>query len=115
MPEERRSLVGPGGVGGGFGLALHRDHPPILPEDRHARVGSRVPEMVEPVTRTANDAAPAPGWVGAGARPEGWRGARSRASPVAARPCCQWAGRTKRKAHQGSWYCWVGRALRREV
>ena len=35
MTEQRCSLVGPGGAGGGFWLALHRDHPPILPEDRH--------------------------------------------------------------------------------
>jgi len=37
MTEQRCGLVGPGGAGGGFWLALHRDHLPILPEDRRQR------------------------------------------------------------------------------
>ncbi len=42
MPKQGCSLLVPGwpGGGGGFRLALYRDHPTILPEDRREREGS---------------------------------------------------------------------------
>ena len=103
MTKQRCSLVGPGGVRG-VGSGWPCIATTCRSSQRIARTGGKWRTLSRRTGPRSHAAAPAPGWVGAGACPDGLtRREEQGVTRAPRRPGLSVGGWTNRKAHQGSW------------